>query len=157
MDQIRDSKFEPSWWWVVFVPKPFEHWFDIFSPRWCRHVFVFGYTMESHSWVVIDPAQEKTHLLIYRDEDFTGILANYCDADCVIVQIKAQKTHVLRHRLFQTCSTVVARVIGISGNSLTPHELAKTLRRYNTIVKRDPNNVYQNKNSRRRPRNKSPS
>ncbi len=150
MDEVRNSNFEPSWWHVVFVPRPLKHWFDIFTPRWCRHVFAFGYSQASNSWIVIDPAHGKTHLMIYKDDDFTEVLAKYCDDDCVILQIKGQKTHVLRHRLFQTCSTVVARVIGIGGNSLTPHVLAKTLRLHNAKVKRDPNNVYQNKSPRRR-------
>lgn len=142
MEQVSaKDPYSPIWWNVAFMPRDTVHWWDVITVKWARHVLCWGYVVQTRSWLVVNPAIDKTIVCSIPDDEFDEYLSVILEADATILQIKAGHTKVLSQRILQNCSTVVARVIGINGPALTPKMLYKRLRANNATVKVDPFNV----------------
>jgi len=144
------NKHSPIWWNVMFLPQPQSNWWDFFMPHWARHVLCYGWCVHAKAWVVVNPTLEKTFVMVLSDMAFDEYF-NGLDVDnATILQVKGGKSGFFDQRILQTCSTVVARVIGIKGPALTPFMLYKRLRAVNATIKADPFNVSKSRSPGRR-------
>lgn len=150
---FQDELFSPSVWWVAFIERDIEHWWDLLSPRWCRHVMCYGYSVHLNCWIVVNPAEPKTVVSAVPDIAFNATLDLLTSGDATIFLVRAQPGEASTNRIFQTCSSIVARVIGL-GSAWRPMALVRTLRRIKAEVRHDPNE-HQGKRPRGRSRNES--
>jgi len=114
------------WWYVAFLHKQRESWWDYLSPEHLRHVICFGYSAKNRSWVIVDPTEKATFIRILRD-DFEIWYANLIATDPIVYHIEAQEGSAFSNRIFQTCSSIVGRIIGLRGSAWRPSSLLKIL------------------------------
>lgn len=134
------SDRSPLWWHVVFLGRDAERWWDRLSPRWCRHVLCYGWSEAGDRWLVVDPMVCRTSVEVLDDEGFDQRALDWRDA--VIVRVKRRDGVDARAALAQTCSSIVARVIGLSGSAWRPMALVRRLRAEAAEIVRDPAHVY---------------
>jgi len=134
-NQEYESLVTPSYWHVVFVGRPFRHWFDIFSPSWARHVFAYAYLLKYDKWVIVDPLHNKTAIMMLDNPDMDAYLDTIEAVGTKIYTVAAEEGSVYSGRLLQTCSSVVLRIIGLKGSACTPRGLIKILERNNAKVR----------------------
>ena len=105
--------FTPVYWNVAFIGRPVEHWWDVLSPWWARHVVAFGYVPAVDAWVIVNPGVERTAVAAVPDRAFRGGVEAAALADMTtMVRIEAGACRASEGRVLQTCATIVARVIG---------------------------------------------
>jgi len=124
------------YWNVVFISKPLENWWDIFNPEKYRHVMAYGYAASLNCWVIVDPLESVTSISVLSNADFDYWLGNLVIQDVEIYQIKRRipiKMH--KNRIFQSCSTIIARMIGLNRSAWRPCDLVKILAEENAIRK----------------------
>lgn len=148
------DEFTPIWWNVVFLPRDFRSWWDIFSPRWCRHVLAYGYVPHSDRWLVVDPQENRTIVAAMTDAQLDAHLELWLGQDPYIVRIKSGDGSRYANRALQTCSSVIAQTIGLDRSAWRPALLMQRLRDLNAEIRRTPNEL-QGQGPRGRPGNES--
>jgi len=139
--------FVPIYWNVAFIPADENRWWHFFTKHWCRHVLAWGFVQRTQSWIVINPQENRTILTAIPDSQFDEYLEVILSNKATVLQIRSGSIPYYKQRILQTCSTVVARVIGINGPALTPSMLYGQLIAKNATVKTDPFNVYKIRSS----------
>lgn len=135
------DEYTPIWWNVVFLPRDFRTWWDVFSPRWCRHVLAFGYVPHSDRWLVVDPQEDRTIVAAMTDKQFDAHLELWLAQDPYILRVKSGGGSLYANRTLQTCSSIVARVIGLSRGAWRPSLLMRRLRELNAEIRRTPHEL----------------
>ena len=129
MASIQDHpEATPRTWHIGFLSRPFSNWWDIFSPSWCRHVLAYGYVLQSDRWIVVDPAQDRTLVAVMTTHEFDDWLATVLIQDPIILRIPAGPGDSFTNRIFQTCSSIVARIAGLKGSAWRPMALIRMLK-----------------------------
>lgn len=151
MEPVAESDlYVPIWWNVGFVSRKNKYWWDFLLKDHFKHCFAYGYLAHIGHWIVINPAHEKTQIAVVRDDLLEEYIDLIAGQGLTLVQIKGAASPIYAQRILQNCSTVIARVIGVKGNALTPAMLFKTLMSQNAKLKADPYNVYKSQSPRGR-------
>ena len=143
-DDSYAAQVSPTYWHVLFLERDFKHWYDVFTPRWCRHVLMYGYNARTGHWVWIDPSAEKTTVSILNDADWELACETLAERVSCRVLVKSGNGGFWRSRLITTCSSALHRIIGVPGGALSPLMLYRTLLRNDGQLK-DVKNVSQSK------------
>lgn len=146
-----NSLYAPIFWNIGFVSRPKETFWDRFCPDWGRHVLAWAYSADLNCWVVINPKSYTTLVSIVPFEEIDDYLTRSSGGVLTIVQIRGNGTTFYSNRLVQTCSSVLARIVGVKGRSLTPGQFFRTLMAEGGELKEDPYHVYQSESAGRRP------
>lgn len=142
----------PTYWTVVFLPRDRERWWDVFSPRWCRHVLAYAFVASEQRWLVVDPTESRTQIGILGDDAFFEQHTAWKRAGASLLRVKSGQSNARNHRLMQNCSTIVARTIGLGGCAWRPMALYRILKRDNAEIL-EMSDEHQGKGAKRRPRN----
>lgn len=116
-------------WNIAFLPSRERTWWDVFSPRWCRHVVCFGYAASTLTWVVVETARERTVIMSLEEAAFDAWLDDLWRRQPIILRYTAKNARDHEHRLGVWCSTMVARLCGVTGGAWRPLALYRSLRR----------------------------
>lgn len=133
----------PRTWRVVFLKRSIQHWWDFFSPPWCRHVLAYGYVLPADRWIVVNPLQDRTMVSLMTSEQIDEWLDALVDEEPVIYRVEAGPGDTYANRIFQTCSSVISRVIGLPGSAWRPMALVRMLERTNATIIHEPGNERQ--------------
>jgi hypothetical protein len=117
----------PTVWYVVFLGRPVQRWFDHMSPEWCRHVFAFGYVPALDVWVVINPIEARHELSILPDETAETWLTELYMQPVRILKVRQEEGHWLNARVGNWCTTTIARLVGIRSRAWRPIGLYRDL------------------------------
>jgi hypothetical protein len=145
----------PRRWQVAFLPRGVQHWWDLFSPPWCRHVLCYGYVLQSQRWIVVNPAQDRTLVAVMTDDELESFLAQLLLEEPVIYKVMAGPGDSYANRIFQTCSSTVSRIIGLRGSAWRPMALIRMLKRENAEIIHGPKNEREGETAEGRPGDRS--
>jgi len=127
----------PVYWHVVFMSRPFLHWFDIFSKPWCRHVCAYAWCVNNQKWLLYNPEMTLSTIAVLSDGDMTQWLESLTERVTCRVVVKVGQGSFWRSRGLRTCSSDVLRVLGLRGGALRPQDLYRTLLANGGVVKED--------------------
>lgn len=134
---IASSAYMPIWWNVVFLERDAESWWDVFSPRWARHVLAYGFSEPLQAWVIVNPMADQTLIEVVPDASFDDHLAAWVETGAVILRVKASSSRPEAGRLLQTCSSIIGRIVGAQ-SAWRPTALFRTLLAQGAEVRHDP-------------------
>lgn len=130
---FRPGRYPPGRWavetWnVAFLGYPARNAWDLFSPAECRHMVAWGWAERAQVWMYCNPAFRAEGLLACPDAEVEDLLIADCVdlATAVLVRQRGPRTPT-RPRLFTTCATIVADVIGFPSRALRPIALYREL------------------------------
>lgn len=134
MDYATDSTpFRPTVWYVAFVGRKRQAWFDVLSPDWARHVMAFGYIPASDHWLVVNPVLHLHEINAVPDEYIRPILTELYMHDVRILKIRQQPGSAYSARLGNWCTQTVARTIGLRTRAFRPIALYRDLVRAGAV------------------------
>lgn len=109
-----ESIYSPIWWNVVFLEREFENWWDIFSPKWARHVLCYGFCVHLDAWLIVNPLAERTLVEVVPDWRFGDYLDAWTSSGATILRIEARPAKPSAGRIVHSCSAIVGRIIGVN-------------------------------------------
>lgn len=139
------------YWNVVFLRRSrSERWWDRLSPAWCRHVLCFSYEPSVDAWLMVDPIEPRTVVSLQGNEQLQACIAAWKADGAVWCRVCAEGVGGYDHRWLQTCSSIVARVVGVRGGAWRPIALARSLASHSTYeVMHDPHQCLSKQNLQR--------
>ena len=114
------------YWHLMFLWREIEHWWDIFNPPSMRHVLAYGYNTDCECWVIVNPAQSMTVVQVMNEKAFDLWLSEQLTTKPQVFRAPAKEGSDYSNRIIQTCTTVVARLIGYP-SALRPITLMRML------------------------------
>lgn len=139
---------EPRYWYIAFWPREPERWWDWLSPASCRHVSAFSYVQDCGLWLLVNPHEERTSVYLADQREIDLLRGSIEVGGGVLIGGYARQIRGTDQRLLQTCSTIIARMIGVRGGAWRPIDLLRTLQRHDgfTVVSKQ-GDVSQSENT----------
>lgn len=116
-------------WFVAFVDHGRNLWWHRFTRRGFRHCFAFAFDPVGGCWIVFDPTLEGFTLRAVPGAAIDRLVAAVWAVDGRILKCRAEGRAPRRPRLFATCVTVIAHLLGVRGCAVRPDGLYRLLRR----------------------------
>ncbi len=110
-------------WFVAFVDYGCNLWWHRFCRKGFRHVFAFAYDPSAGVWILFDPTLEGFVLRALPGHAIDRMVAEIWSRDGRILRARAQGKAPARPRLFATCVTVIAHLLGLRRAPLRPDGL----------------------------------
>ena len=114
-------------WFVAFVDYGRNLWWHRFTKRGFRHVFAFGYEPRLDVWIVFDPTLEGFTLRAVPGAAIDSLVAEVWARDGKILRCRVEAKAPRRPRLFATCVTVLAHLLGLPVSAVRPYGLYRML------------------------------
>lgn len=112
----------PQFWMVFFGPGQDPGALARCLPRGWQHVCCASFQGEHGLWLYVNPARDRTYVLLMTPEQFTAHFAHLLNTSTAILEFPAQD----RRRFSPTwasCVGMVKGIIGIRSWAFTPHQL----------------------------------
>lgn len=116
---------EITFWNVIFLSNPREHWWDLFTGEDWRHCCAYGWNADR--WIVYDVADTRSRIHVMYDPEFDLWLAEKLKTATAVVKFPTQKGGGIRARLGLWCVTSVKHLVGIGSSALRPKALFRDL------------------------------
>lgn len=102
-----------EFWFVAFVDYGRNLWWHRFTTKGFRHVFAFAFDSLTGQWIVFDPTLEGFVVRPLPRSAVDEMLTDLKLRGATILKCRAEAKAPRRPRLFATCVTVVAHLLGL--------------------------------------------
>lgn len=114
-------------WNVVFLRAPRTSWWDWLTEERWRHVCAFGYSVEAGAWVIIDPADTSTRIVVTSEDGLDAWLDQRAGYITSILRMPVQENCGLVGRLGFWCVPAVKHLLGFRSGAFRPSALYRDL------------------------------
>jgi len=125
---IDDGLLAIRSWHIVFVARERESWWDLLtSPDW-RHVCAYGYHVSEACWVIYDPTETYTRVVLADDDGLDEWLMGIGPRMTAVLRttVKAQPRPLSRLGFF--CTSAIKHLLGFPSGAFRPEALYRDLK-----------------------------
>ncbi|GEM_PF-2379252 len=147
-DQISLSQsFQPSIWYVAFLDREREDWFDLLSPSWARHVMAFAYLKPLDCWLFVDPKLHRHEISVVPDHLVRPVLTEMYMHEVKILRIDQQSGNPYNARIGNWCTQTIARLVGVRSRAFRPIALYRDLIRSGAVPAYEESDEHQDQSA----------
>lgn len=114
-------------WYVAFVDYGRNLWWHRFTRAGFRHCFAFAFDPDMGVWLVFDPTLEGFVVRPIPRSVVDALIAEVWGRGGRILKCRAEGKAPRRPRLFATCVTVIAHLLGLPRCAVRPDGLYRLL------------------------------
>ena len=120
-------------WYVAFVDYGRNLWWHRFTTPGFRHCFAFAFDTMTGTWIVFDPTLEGFVVRPLPRSAVDSLIAEVWAREGRILRCRAEGKAPPRPRVFATCVTVIAHLLGLPRCAVRPIGLYRMLLRRGAV------------------------
>lgn len=114
-------------WHVMFIRAERQYFWDWLTDPDYRHCLAYGYC--NGRWIVMDPANERTMVLVLTEQQFSHWLDEKLPRASKVIRMAVQMSGDLRLKFGLWCVPAIKHLIGFKSGALRPKALCRDLLR----------------------------